>query len=58
MVIALYRYLLFQLEKKGGGPNFSKGDRFFQKILVPPDLLFGPGGLFLTYMHYQMKKLQ
>ena len=40
---------LFQLEK--GGPNVSKGDRFFQKILVPPDHffseIFGPGGLYL-----------
>ena len=36
---------LFQLEK--GGPNVSKGDRFFQKILVPPDHFFGPGGRFL-----------
>ena len=35
---------LFQLEK--GGPNVSMGDRFFQKILVPPDHFFGPGGLF------------
>ena len=36
---------LFQLEK--GGPNVSKGDRLFQKILVPPDHFFGPEGLFL-----------
>ena len=26
--------------KKRGGPNFSKGDRFFQQILVPPDHFF------------------
>ena len=34
-----------KLEK--GGPNVSKGHRFFQKILVPPDHFFGSGGLFL-----------
>ena len=37
---------LFLLNK--GGPNFSKGDRFFLKIMVPPDHffpeIFGPGG--------------
>ena len=34
------RYLLFQLEKKGGDQIFQRGDRFYQKILVPPDHFF------------------
>ena len=49
--------------KKGGGPNFSKWDRFFQKILVPPDHfflkylvrgdLFGGGtNCYVTVPHY------
>ena len=32
--------------KNGGDQIFQRGTDYFQKILVPPDHLFGPGGLF------------
>ena len=36
----------FSWKKKGGDQIFQRGTDFFQKILVPPDHFFDPGGLF------------
>ena len=44
MVIALYRYLLFQLEKKGGGTKFFKGGPIFSENIGSPGPFIWSGG--------------